>query len=350
MSGSAAGSRRWSRLSTVLSWAAWAYLLSLCATAAAFRLVGEGSWLVLVALYLPRWPLALPLVVLSLGLLVAGRRRLLWTQAASALLVAFPLSGLQLRFRAGGRVEGPTIRVLSYNVWQGMRGSSALRAEVLAARPDLVLFQTSSREADRVFEDPYFARWTVRREARLTLASRYPVGDCRTAEGLSTESGPPFVRCTVATPLGLVDVFNVHAISPRRGLDRLRLAARSGRFPDAAAVAEVLGNRDVRERQIRGLAEAAAASVNPVLIAGDTNLPGGSRILRRHLSSYRDAFEEAGAGFGYTFPTVDGRPWMRIDRALAGAGLRFVAARPGGDEASDHRPLFIEVARPARGL
>lgn len=333
----------------LLRCAAWLYLLVLCGLAGAFRWVGEGSWISLAALYLPRWPLALPLLALVPALLVGGPRRLLWTQVASAALVAFPLLGLRVHLPRERLSDGPSIRVLSYNVWLGARGTNALRAEILAAKPDLVLLQTTSSEVQRLFEDPYFAGWSLRREDRLSLASRYPVGNCSTPEGLSTGSGPPFLRCTVATPLGLLEVFNVHAISPRLGLDRLRRALRRGHFPGDADLGDLLENRAVRERQIRGLAEAAARSRNPVLIAGDTNLPGGSRTLRDHLSRYRDAFDEVGCGFGYTFPTVALRPWMRIDRALAGDGLRFLSVRTGGEGGSDHRPLLVEVARSAHG-
>ena len=77
------------------------------------------------------------------------------------------------------------------------------------------------------------------------------------------------------------------------------------------------------------------------MIAGDTNLPTWSVLARRELSGFADAFEEAGSGFGYTFPAK--RPWMRIDRVFGGPGIRFVGARVGDRGASDHRPLFVEL-------
>jgi len=62
-----------------------------------------------------------------------------------------------------------------------------------------------------------------------------------------------------------------------------------------------------------------------VLIAGDTNLPGLSWALATLLGDYHDAFDEAGRGFGYTYPAWH-RSWLRIDRVLGGPRLRFLSA------------------------
>ena len=54
-----------------------------------------------------------------------------------------------------------------------------------------------------------------------------------------------------------------------------------------------------------------------------------------------DSFAERGNGFGYTFPI--GRPFLRLDRILA-KGFRFVRTGVGGKQASDHRPVYADVA------
>jgi endonuclease/exonuclease/phosphatase family metal-dependent hydrolase len=77
------------------------------------------------------------------------------------------------------------------------------------------------------------------------------------------------------------------------------------------------------------------------VIVGDTNLPPLSGIGRRRFGAFRDAFEAVGFGFGYTFPAK--LPWMRIDRVLAGPGVRFLSARVGARGASDHRSLRVDL-------
>jgi endonuclease/exonuclease/phosphatase family metal-dependent hydrolase len=87
----------------------------------------------------------------------------------------------------------------------------------------------------------------------------------------------------------------------------------------------------------------ASAETGPVLIAGDTNLPGLSETLTANLSNFSDGFREAGAGFGYTFPV--GHPWMRIDRMFTTKELAFTSFSVGCRWTSDHLCISAEVKR-----
>ena len=80
-----------------------------------------------------------------------------------------------------------------------------------------------------------------------------------------------------------------------------------------------------------------------MLIAGDTNLPDWSWLLHGGLGRFHDAFEQAGWGFGYTFPTQ--RPWMRIDRMFANDELRFANFQVGHARVSDHESIVADVQR-----
>ena len=82
----------------------------------------------------------------------------------------------------------------------------------------------------------------------------------------------------------------------------------------------------------------------PVIIAGDTNLPGLSFVFHRSLSGFQDGFTRAGWGFGYTFPT-NHVPWMRIDRVLASDELRFVRFEVGKSLVSDHHCVVADLQR-----
>jgi endonuclease/exonuclease/phosphatase family metal-dependent hydrolase len=134
-----------------------------------------------------------------------------------------------------------------------------------------------------------------------------------------------FVEYVVDTPSGPLRLFNVHPFSPRHAL-----------FEDENTGANI----DHREAQIETVVAAARRDGPPFVIAGDTNLPVLSSIARHNLGRFKDAFEETGFGFGYTFPSK--RPWMRIDRAFADDRVRFVDTRVGSRGVSDHRPLFVD--------
>ena len=166
-------------------------------------------------------------------------------------------------------------------------------------------------------------------------------------------------RYTLDTPLGAIDLFNVHPFSPRAGFEALRGEGLRTQLRDQLADphvphgrAEVDANTSTREEQLVRITTAAAASKNPVIIAGDTNLPALSRLYAKYLDSgegrWRDGFAHVGAGFGYTFPAQGSRrqmPWMRIDRILASRELRFLHFEVGGKGASDHCPVIADLTR-----
>jgi endonuclease/exonuclease/phosphatase (EEP) superfamily protein YafD len=79
---------------------------------------------------------------------------------------------------------------------------------------------------------------------------------------------------------------------------------------------------------------------DPVLIAGDFNMPTDSGIYQRSWSAYTNAFSEAGLGFGYTKFTR--RMGIRIDHVLAGRGWRCRRCWVGPDVGSDHRPVLAD--------
>ncbi len=336
-----------------LRWLAVAYPLALIAIVAAFRLCGERWWGTTVALYLPRLGFALPLPVLCLLLLLSRSYRWLLTQVVAVPILLFPLLGLHLSFgtpvaEAGRR----TLRVLTLNVNEGRFGLDRLLAQVRDADADLVLMQ----EAICVREDVFRAGlsgYQVQKTDQFVIASRFPIRETYVPPDVvagEVSATARFVGYRIETPAGLIAVFNTHPISPRDALEELRgdgwrEQVVSGRFlnPNASQVAP---NTALRLAQVQALARDAAASPYPLIIAGDTNLPEHSWALVNWLGQYQDAFAERGTGFGYTFPAPK-RPWMRIDRILAGPGLRFLSCQVLQDRVSDHLAVVAEVELPA---
>jgi endonuclease/exonuclease/phosphatase (EEP) superfamily protein YafD len=247
---------------------------------------------------------------------------------------------------------GPAIRLVSLNIWFGRRGMDQVLAELDAARADLVVVQaTDPIDARRLVA--HFRERHLHHAGQFFLASRFPIAEVHVPADLPDGAPANFVRYTLDTPLGRIDLYNAHPRSPRDGFevvrgDGLLHNLKTQRELPPGSAEEIDRNTALRERQVRALAEAARSSRHPVVIAGDLNLPGLSLLYARHLSGYTDGFAARGSGFGYTFPAHHRYgPWMRIDRVLAGPGLAFASFRVGGRRASDHCPVIAEIVRAA---
>jgi vancomycin resistance protein VanJ len=322
-----------------------AYPLAIAGVILALAFVGETWWPTTVALYLPRLGFAVPLPFLVLALLVWGPRWLVVGQAIAAALIVFPLMGLEL----GGATPAAAqkLKILSYNVDYGHISKPEVRKEIVASGADLVLLQGTDRRIIEPLQD-HFAGHDTRRVGEFFVASRFPIKDVVEPPKFPDGYNANFIRVTVETPLGLIDVYNAHPVSPRRGFeairgDGLRDGLASGRVLAGEGSERLVKNADLRARQVAALAAHAATATHPVIIAGDLNLPGLSPLFREQLGAYQDGFVEVGRGFGYTFPAHKWLPWMRIDRVLAGPELRFVSFATGERRGSDHLCVIAEL-------
>jgi endonuclease/exonuclease/phosphatase (EEP) superfamily protein YafD len=316
------------------------------AVVAGFRLVGETSWPVALLLYIPRLVFVAPLLLSTVAAARLRSRALLAFQVVGLAVALFALMGLRLAplrdVKEMGYTRGTVLRVVTLNSFYGRAGKDKIIPVLQAARPDVVLLQATAPRVEALLAEA-FPDMERRATVDFLVASRFPISEVREAEYLpSGEAGKApfageFVRYTLATPLGPLDVYNVHPFSPRAGLFGI---VKEG----SSEVEEFEENLDKRWAQVRALATAVHASKNPVIIAGDFNLPGGSRIFEQYLGELQDGFEQVGRGFGYTFPSSP-LPWMRIDRILAGPELRFLSFQVGPSGISDHRPVIAEIER-----
>lgn len=340
--------RRWLRLFAVA--VGVGYPLALLIAWLLLRLVGESWWVTIVGLYAPPVGFLFPAPLVIAVAWAWAPRRILLLQAFSLLFAIFALMGLHLGSVGTESVsDASAIRLVSYNIDVGSRGVPNIVAQVQKLNPNLVLLQEA--EGDLAAElTAAFPGWHTDFRGQFFVASRFPLTSVyeppplhyQAGEGGAAQAGDGgahFVRYTIATPLGLVDVFTVHTTSPREGLEDMRGQGflhelRAGHFLFGQGVDRLVFNTYRRGRQVQGLAAAARASARPVIIAGDTNLPGLSRIFRKNLGDFDDAFAAAGRGFGYTYPSR--LPSMRIDRILTNGKLRAVDFRIGDTRASDH--------------
>lgn len=119
-----------------------------------------------------------------------------------------------------------------------------------------------------------------------------------------------------------------------------------------------------RRREIEELLARAAKEKEPVILAGDFNMTDLTEDYGRIAAQYHDAYRQVGWGMGFTFPdqrypnALSGAPfnrelpfppWMRLDYVFYSAPLRAAEAHVWPDSGgSDHRPLWVRLALPAR--
>jgi vancomycin resistance protein VanJ len=298
--------------------------------------LGDLHWPVALLLLLPLPALATPAALVVPALALLGQWRWVLAEAIALLVAAI--------FLLGGNVSlpdssPPTFRLLAWNVHFGDAGADAFARELRSVAPDVAVFEATNHEAHNALVSA-FPTFHVERLASYSIASRFPIRDRSVPWDLATRSGPPYARFTLETPSGPVKIFAVHPVSQRGAF---RETFRNGGLRRALRVARDLFTEDYerRESELTSLAREAAAAGPRVLVAGDFNVAGRSRLLASLFGGFQDSFAERGTGFGYTFPLR--HPFLRLDRIL-GKGFRFVRTGVGGKQASDHRPVYADVA------
>lgn len=328
------------------------YPVALLAALAALRLVGESAWVTAAALYAPRLVALLPWLPLAALALWARLGRAAWGALGVALYVGiFPLMGLCLGPLVTREPRAEPLTVLSWNVASCAAGADRVAAAIRDERVDLAVLQELfsngaelERELRAVF--PHVVLST-----QFIVASRYPLREVTEPARIpyfGALRSPRALRLVVDAPGGPLALYDVHPQSPRHGLaglrgEGLRRELTSGRLLRGERGAILQENTWLRVLQVEAFARDAAREALPVLIAGDTNLPGASPLLARALGRWTDAFSEVGRGFGYTYPAE--RPFLRLDRVLHGPGLRAVSAEVRCRGLSDHLCLRVALDR-----
>ena len=161
----------------------------------------------------------------------------------------------------------------------------------------------------------------------------------------------PFLRCRVQIGQDSISVYNVHFNSPREGLSSFGMVRKRPQFlPEA--IHRIDNNAEVRLTQARALRELIRQERGPVIVAGDLNSTDVSlSYLELRDAGLRDAFDESGRGYGYTyghfllqnkFPWLS-LSWMRIDHIMMSSQLHARRCWTGTATASDHRPCFADL-------
>lgn len=326
----------WRRLagcgSALVSLAAWGYLLTTVAIVVCLHVLGDRWWLGTLLLFAPRWVWGLPLILL-VPLVISCRPRLTWIVFIAALLCAGPLMGLCVPWPQMAAAQPKLrLRVLSCNTGGGSLDREALGALIARLRPDVVALQEfrNGYDPDRAWQGDLH----VVHEYNLCVASRFPVERIDQLKHTNPPGLGWIVQTRIDSPIGPLDLFNLHLPTPRSGLEALR-------HGDPGGIRELQESIRERTEQARHARQFVDRADGPLLVTGDFNMPVESRIYRATWSDLTNAFSTAGWGYGRTkFTRWHG---VRIDHILAGSGWRCVRCWIGPHIGSDHRPVIADL-------
>jgi vancomycin resistance protein VanJ len=301
----------------------------------AVALLTDRGWLATLIAFGPRWLAALPLVPLALAVGLStpppANYRLFGLLTLTTCILVVGL--LDLRFGLERAPGPPLVRLLTQNLGGSQVTAEAFDRLLREQRVDVAVLQ----ECPFYDYGPARLGWQFYYGGDLCLMSRFPFAVLDEAEPATAwrRGGREPLRVAIQGPIGRFQLMNVHLDTIRVGLNALAIDGWSAvpRFV-ASRKLSMLDSRAARER-ITGVTE-------PVLVAGDFNLPVESEIYRKDWGDLKNMFSSCGRGFGSTkFTWLFG---IRIDHVLASAQWDCVDGRVlrtsyGGD----HAPLIVDL-------
>jgi len=306
--------------------------------------------------FLPRWPWPLALLnnflpfffaplllTLPFAMLTRSKKTLVTSLVVLSLFAVLYGPFFLPRLRPAGASGDETLAVMSFNIYYNHPDPEQAIAAIAAENADIVALQEllpftaellRQRLSDRY---PYMVL-----EPGLSstgLLSRYPILHSEWFQPAGV--GRPTIHAVLDVNGRPLHVLSVHPPPPS-------LSHRPGRWlpvvPDGFS-------DEGGERQVAGIARRVAAMDGPVLALGDFNMTDQTPAYARMTPLLKDAFREAGWGFGFTFPHGErvGRlplpgPLVRLDYVFHSddlyAGRAQVRCRGG----SNHCYLVVQLA------
>ena len=300
----------------------------------ALRFLPTQSW-VPAAQLVTFFPLALPLTVVALVLLLLARSR--WPAVAAAVAAVVMVATISLRVvdQTGGSgvdTAGETVRVGAVNAYFGRADAAALTRSVQALELDVLCVAEATRRSRRRWRRGSAHTSSVVSAAEEGRAAQSCSPACRFAISARCQCAVPDARAAVETGGGEVTVTCAHPVPPTLG------------GPES-------WNPGVPgwSRELRALRDVTAATTGPQVVMGDFNATWDHRLLRRiaDRSDLVSAANATGRGLTPTWPVVDGPlpfPFATIDHVLT--DLPVLGADVVDVPGSDHRMVTATVQVP----
>jgi vancomycin resistance protein VanJ len=337
------------RFGTVIRWCLGAlialYALAIVALQIGWRTGIADAWWLDVLNIFGLW-LYLPLPMCAAAALVARPRALAWLLVVP--LLAFGYDYVALLGWNTSPPPGAPLRVMTWNILWSPHALDPVVRTIEEQQPDIVALQELGTDQAQALasllaaEYPYSALQPGGFDG-LGVWSRYPITHAAPRE--DRDDGCACQRLEVAMGGTTIKIVNAHPQAPHYHLRYWRPSRRLPYFPIPAGY-----DAAHQDKAIRVIANDADRTEEPLIVLGDFNV--GDRqpnygVLRRSL---RDAYRDAGSGFGLTFPnhTIPLGRWMippliRIDYIFHNAYFAAAAAHTVADPVSDHRAVVADL-------
>lgn len=220
------------------------------------------------------------------------------------------------------------IRVLTYNIYAGNSEPDAYVQAIRETDADIVALQELNYSHTEILaaEYPYLAFHPGGTHGQ-GLISRYPILEDTywQFDYLLHALGHQRTELAINDTTTIV-LYNVHPSHP---------GMQNNAF-----------NPEFRSREIADIISLTAQETLPTLLVGDFNMPDFSEDYRNITGDFQDTFHEAGYGFGWTFPTLNGHDYsvLRLDYIFADNAFRSVNSIVWDSSyGSDHRGLYTDL-------
>jgi endonuclease/exonuclease/phosphatase (EEP) superfamily protein YafD len=323
------------------------YTISYGALLLLLRFAGERFWLSSLLLYLPLQVWLLPLAFL-LPLSLGFRRWIISLLLVCSIFVTLWFAGFKWRER--NKAAGEAVTVVTNNIGQSNHQSMAGFLE--RVNPDLVVLQDAAYRLPwyrRAYPDRYCAA-----AGEFITISRYPISSARLLDRPQWR-GPIAAVFKIEWPSHPFSLYSVHIPTPRNDFERIRghgflvslVKSHGIPFGQIQTYAEAMKQR---VETARAFSELLASEKEPVLVAGDFNMPSWGYVHSLFASKLEDAFAMAGQGFGFSFPGITRNPislfgpWLRIDYLFCNHSWTPVSCVTEPHRASQHRAVAATFA------
>ncbi len=313
------------------------YLILLCALWAVPFWPRKLWWLSDLIVIAPVWVLFIPVFFLFLMSLVSKDMKGMVLNVICFAVIFFGIMGYNIilpNTEQPSATSSFSLKVITANMGDIKNLDSFFRM-VAQEDPDVVVFQEFSPELQEPLDAGFMGSgWDIQLRNGMGMASRLKI------HSMDLNNRPPFgaylgrmATYELETPVGLICILDVHLGTLREGVEAVMERSSN-------AIEEMKRVTDLQAKQSL-MAASLASGLKSVIVAGDFNMPESSSIFRAYWSKFGDAFDEKGAGFGFTKHTR----WygVRIDRIVHDRNWRSVEARVGPDIGSDHSPVIARL-------
>ncbi len=234
----------------------------------------------------------------------------------------------------------PTLSVMTYNLNYGLAGDREALDAVAEASADVVLLQETTPEWERALRARLSQRYASMAFRHCCVAGGLGILSHYALEDLAYLEPPaggwfPACRFRLSTPMGRVEILNVH-LRPQIGDSGPTLGG---------VVSGMVTTPPIRRRQI----ERYLAALDPgelTLIAGDFNeSESGSALASLGRRGFRSALPEYGSQDTWHYATSFGQISRRFDHIVYGPELVPLSARVINKGRSDHWPVLAVFER-----